>query len=531
MNIRPIKNTLEAFARWFGELKPIKLYLLLFFSGAISVLGHAPFFIWPCFGIGIIVLMLALDDAVFKNLPKRSFFLRAFCFGIGYFSFGMFWVGAAFLVDAAKFAWLMPIAIFGLSAFLGSYWGAAGLIYGFFARKSAFRVFWFAACFALLEFARGHFFTGLPWNLPAYIWKAGGLISQSGSLIGPYGVSLFTLFVFAAFGALVLNFTRVQMIIATLSLLITISSLGFGYLRLNQADNLKPRADAPLIAVAQAGFSQKDLWLDGNQTKVAQAYFSLLESQIAKDADLIVFPEGAFPFLPLEEPLFLFELNKKIKNKVLAFGIIRSEPSSNGNNKYFNSIAFMKAGAEMPELIGIYDKFHLVPFGEYLPFKKLFNALGITSLVAVGEDFSRPSGPRTLKLSGLPRFDPRICYEIIFPGFQNKSNPRADFLLNVSVDAWYGDLLGPDQHYNQARWRAIESGQPLIRSASGGWSSITDSFGRAQQEIRMGNRIIAAELPATIATPYYYNHGEVAFIIISGFFALLGIVLATNLKV
>lgn len=516
---------------WFGRLKPFSLYLLLFLSGGISILGLAPFFIWPCFAFGIIILFSALDNAIFNKLPKRAFFIRSFCFGLGYFAFGMFWVGAAFLVDAARFAWLMPFAVFGLASYLGLYWGLAGLFYGFFASQSPFRVFWFATCFAIFEFARGSLFTGLPWNLPAYIWKAGGFLSQSGALIGPYGVSLFTLLVFAAFGALIHKNCNNQKLIVAFSLVVFAASLGFGFLRLEAAKDIKPNTNAPIISVAQAGFSQKELWQENNQAKVADAYFKLIESEIAKKSDLIVLPEGAFPFLPLEEPFFLHELNKRLGERIIAFGIIRSEPKSNDSYRYFNSIAFMKSGKQMPEILGIYDKYHLVPFGEYLPLKKFFNTLGITSLVAVGEDFTKPSGPKTLAIGDLPRLDPRVCYEIIFPNFQRKINPRAAFILNVSVDAWYGDLLGPDQHYNQARWRAIESGQPLIRAASGGWSSITDSFGRPAQQIRVGNRIASSVLPVTIVAPPYYNHGEVAFFIFSAIFAFLGIVLATNLKV
>ena len=517
---------------WLSCLKPFYLHLLLFFAGGISVLGLAPFFIWPSFAVGVIILIASLDSAIFIKAAKRAFFLRAFSFGMGYFSCGMFWVGAAFLVDAEKFAWLMPFAIIGLAAFMATYWGIAGLLYGLFARKEApYRVFWFAAIFSLMEFARGHLFTGIPWNLPSYIWEAGGFISQNGALIGPYGTSLFTLFIFSSIGGLVHNSSKVSKYVAGFGVLVAVSGFSYGASRLESAKNLRPNADAPIIAVAQAGFAQKDLWRPGNEIKIANTYFNLLDSEAAKNANLVVFPEGAFPFLPLEEPAFLFELNSHLKNRTLAFGIIRSEPINDSENRYFNSIAFLNKGEQAPQLLAVYDKFHLVPFGEYLPFKKAFNALGITSLVAVGEDFSKPAGPKTLKIDGLPRFDPRICYEIIFPGFQIQDNRRADFILNVSVDAWYGDLLGPDQHYNQARWRAIESGQPLVRSASGGWSSITDSFGRAQSEIRMGNQIASARLPVAISAPPYYNHGEVAFFIFSAIFAFLGIVLATKHKV
>jgi apolipoprotein N-acyltransferase len=472
-------------------------------GGIAAVFGFAPFFIAPFYGIGIVFLFLALENAP----SLKGAFWRAWFFAFVMFAASMFWLGAAFLVDAQKFFWLMPFAITLLPAALGIFWGIGGIAYFKFRPSSATKALFFAACFALIEYMRGTIFTGLPWNLPAYIFNAGGLISQNGAWLGPFGVSLFALFVFVSL--LVIDQKGGKQIFA---LAVAICGIGFGYgfYHKNFAQ-LMPSKNPPIIATGQGGYSQKELYQSGNEIKVVETYIRLLESDVAKQAKVIVLPEGTFPFLLLEEPYVLFEINKHIQNKLLIVGAPRRDFSN--QEQYYNSIAFISGNPNAPELLKLYDKGHLVPFGEYLPFKAVFNALGITSLVSYGTDFNSGKGPQLIKIADIPLIEPRICYEIIFPNYTNKESIKADWIVNVSVDAWYGDLLGPDQHYNQARWRAIEQGKPLVRAASGGWSSITDSFGESVVQFRSGNRLISASLPPKIVSTLYSRLSD-------GFFAV-----------
>lgn len=311
---------------------------------------------------------------------------------------------------------------------------------------------------------------------------------------------------------------------------ITAFAIGFGVYRLESSKSFAPAPTAPIIAVGQGGYSQRDLWIDGNQTKVAQTYLNLLESSEAKAANVIIWPEGAFPFLPLEEAGFMGALNQKLGTRTLIFGAVRREPNMQDKDKYFNSMAILHGADNYPKILGLYDKFHLVPFGEYLPFRRVFDVFGMTSLVATGDAFTPSKAPQILNVKGLPLIDPRICYEIIFPHFQKPNSSRADWIINISVDAWYGDLLGPDQHYNQARWRAIEEGLPMVRAASGGWSSITDSFGRPVVQTRQGNKLISANLPSTVPAGIYFNYGEKLFAIFCILFACLVLIIAKKDK-
>ena len=469
------------------------VYLWLTLGGIGAVFGFAPFFIAPLYGLGIILLFFALENAP----SLKAAFWRAWFFAFIMFAASMFWLGAAFLVDAEKFFWLMPFAITLLPAVLALFWGVGGLVYFKFRPKSATKSLLFAATFTLIEYLRGTLFTGLPWNLPAYIFNAGGLISQNAAWLGPYGVTLFTIFVFAAIAVIDKKWGK-----QIFACMVAVCGIGFAYgFYHKNFTHLVARTNPPIIATGQGGFSQKELYQTGNELHVVETYLGLLQSEAAKKSKIIVLPEGTFPFLLLEEPYVLFEINKYIQNKLLIVGAPRRD--FNNEDIYYNSIAFIGGTPKAPALLKLYDKGHLVPFGEYLPFKSVFNALGITSLVSYGTDFNSGTGPQLIKIADIPLIEPRICYEIIFPNYTNKESIKADWIVNVSVDAWYGDLLGPDQHYNQARWRAIEQGKPLIRAASGGWSSITDSFGEPVVQFRSGSRLISALLPSKIeSTPY-----------------------------
>ena len=509
-------------------LRGYKGFLLAVILGALGVLGHAPFHIWPAFAVSICGLFLLLDGAspalagpVLQRAgtgktkvghPSITGFRVAWSWAFGYFLGGMFWVGNAFLVDAEKFAALMPFAVTALPALLALVWGIGGAIALTFWRPHASRLLLFVFVFSSVEFARGHILTGLPWNLPAYIWRAGNVFSQTSALIGPYGLSGLTLFVLACPVVLVTAKTKLERyVIAGTSMAILVAVSAFGLARLHQAGPLDAmKGSGPIIAAGQAGFSQKEVWDPANTNRVTQTYLESLASPEAQKADIVVWPEGAFPFLLLEQPDVLQAIEAKLGGRTLVLGSIRRNITPAGDI-YSNSILALEITNGGLTLRAAYDKFHLVPFGEYLPFRPVFKALGIASLVSYEGEMTPGSGPGLLEVKNAPLADPRVCYEIVFPGFNKMAQGKAGWILNVSVDAWYGDLLGPDQHYAQARMRAIETGRPLVRAASGGWSSVTDRYGRALAEHRSGAGFAVARLPLDAVTTIYDQFGELVF--------------------
>ncbi len=481
-------------------------YLSLALLGLLAVFAFAPFFIAPLFALALIILLWALDDCKEQKSPLRAGFARAFVFAFFHFALGMFWVGQAFLVDAEKFAWLLPFAVTALPAFIALFYGIMGLIYVKFAPSNPARILWFALCFSIIEYIRGHAFTGLPWNLSAYIFEAGSPFSQIASIIGPYGMGLLIVFISAS-----LAITYEDKKYFTLALALGFFAMIFGIVRMPIPEKM-PKSEI-LVATAQAGFSQKDLWNPENKQKVFDAYIAQLKTENAKNAGLIVWPEGTFPSEFFTEPELLEAINPLIANKILVVGAPRADVKDD-KLIYYNSLAFITGSKEKyPQLLALYDKNHLVPFGEYLPFRSFFNAIGIESLVAYGTDFSKSEKPQTIKIPGLFKIEPRICYEIIFPNF-GKITERGDVIVNASVDAWYGDFLGPDQHYNQARFRAIEEGKPLIRAAAGGWSGIIDPYGRVSADFRKGNNIVAAFPAKALGSTIYSQYGELIYFLL-----------------
>jgi apolipoprotein N-acyltransferase len=477
--------------------------------GALGVFGHAPFHVWPAFCVSIAGLALLLDAAPKRSKPIRHGFGVAWAWAFGYFLAGMFWVGNAFLVDAEKFAVLMPFAVAALPAVLAVFWGVGGAVYIKLWRADASKLLVFATVFAVAEFARGHLFTGLPWNLPAYIWKPGGLLSQSSALFGPYGLSAATLFVLST--PMLLFAHRRTVRVAAFACVIAILGLVFGGMRLAQAGKIEPMAGSgPVIAAGQGGFTQKEVWDPSNASRVTQTYLDLLTDPRAQEADIVVWPEGAFPYLLMEQPEVLAEINARLGQRTLATGSVRRSEGLNGD-RYWNSLFVVDEAAQKSGNPFVYDKHHLVPFGEYLPLRPLFRALGIASLVAYDGEMTPGAAPATLRVPGAPLADPRICYEIIFPSFNPDASGKAKWILNISIDAWYGDLLGPDQHYATARSRAIETGMPLVRAASGGWSAIVDRYGRPIAEHKSGAGYAKARLPLDATPTLYGRFGEALF--------------------
>jgi apolipoprotein N-acyltransferase len=488
-------------------------FLIAALLGALGVLGHAPFHIWPAFALSICGLFVLMDGATARPRPMWSGFAITWSWAFGYFFAGMFWVGSAFLVDAEKFALLMPFAVTALPAGLAIFMGLGGALAARFWRTDTTRLIVFAIAISLAEFARGHLLTGLPWNLPAYIWKPGGIISQSSAVIGPYGLSLITLFVLASpvilFADKGKGFWKTTITsVAILSFVIA----AFGAVRLNGASKLDPmRGTGPIISAGQGGFSQKEVWDPANAMRVSQTYLDILTRPDAQTSDIIVWPEGAFPYLLLEQPDLLAAIQERLGNRTLVLGSVRRTPSPQGDIYANSMLVFDRDGGELT-LRDTYDKHHLVPFGEYLPLRPIFKALGIASLVSYDGEMTPGPAPATLGVRGAPLADPRVCYEIVFPGFNPKAAGKAGWILNVSIDAWYGDLLGPDQHYAQARARAIETGMPLVRAASGGWSAIVDRYGRALAEHPRGAGYARARLPLDAKPTIYGRFGDQIFL-------------------
>jgi apolipoprotein N-acyltransferase len=263
--------------------------------------------------------------------------------------------------------------------------------------------------------------------------------------------------------------------------------------------------------VVQPSIPQSLKWRADQRAAHLRLLVELSVAPGTADPTVIIWPETAVPYLLAAEPRLRQELAPLVPpGGYLITGAPRVDPQD-PEGAIWNALHALDGRGEV---VATYDKAHLVPFGEYTPFRGL---LGLAKLTVGSRDFSAGPGPVALELPGLPAFSPLICYEVIFPGAVTPAAPAAapGWLLNLTNDAWFGDSSGPYQHFASARIRAVEEGLPLVRAANNGISAVIDSYGRVVDQINLNDRgIIDAELPeaATSRTIYSYAGNHLYFI-------------------
>ena len=509
------------------------------FAGALSALAQAPFFAFPLLWLTFPVFVWLLDGSVAtaKRGGARRFwpaFSAGWWFGFGYFLAGLWWIGAAFLVDAKQFAWLLPLAVIALPAGLALFWGLAAAVAQLFWRDDWRRILALAAALGVAEWARGHVLTGFPWNAIGYALTAGEVLMQSAALFGLHALNILAVLIFAAPAALVPPGAQAQRNIAIPALAAAgLAGLAlFGFIRLDQA----PRSSVPgvQIKIVQPAVDQREKWNPENKQAIFQSFLDLSgEGGLPEDGTglVLVWPESAFPFALTEEPGALAAIGAMLPDgAALVTGAARVEANggTNGRRRVFNSIYVINDRGEIEDA---YDKVHLVPFGEYLPFQETLEWLGLQQLTKLRGGFSAGPRRRALTLPAAPAFSPLICYEIIFTGEVLPTDSRPGFLLNLTNDAWYGRTPGPYQHLHQARVRSIEEGLPLVRAANTGISIVSDPFGRIIARTALGEKTsITAPLPSAIEPPFSsrYSYYIFLFLFLVVFLTLLPRQLRTN---
>lgn len=491
---------------------------LAFTAGALSVLAMPPYGIWCVLGATLPLFYAILATS---HSGKTAFF-EGWLFAFGYFGVGLVWIGNALLVDGNPFSWVWPLAIAGLPALLGLFYGVTSLLLHRYCRLSTLPG-WsaFVSAVALTEWLRGHVFTGFPWNLYGYAWNETLTIAQSTALVGIYGLTSLTLF-WGMLPALAwIHPTRQQALTLCLIGGISFASLQlWGYARL--ANNpLDLRSDT-VVRLVQPNIPQEDKWDSRKANENTRKLLSLSapDGGNAGATTLIIWPETAITetFMMHEnvQPTIQGVLAAYERPVFLLTGILRREVGPERNaERYYNSLASYDAGLNR---ITLYDKSHLVPFGEYIPFQNLIPLNPFVNF----SGFEKGSGPQTQSIETGLKISPLICYEIIFPhAATDRQAERADLIVNVTNDAWYGDSAGPRQHLAMARFRAIEEGVPVARAANTGISGLFDPYGRLLGDIKLNSAGAKnAALPRALPRSLYSRTGDFPFLILLG--AILG---------
>jgi len=528
--------TIAALPALIGNLAGWRRHAAAFAAGALSVLAMAPFHAWPVLFVTLPSLIWLLDGVLGHSIEGKGAWrtavtlasLRAaaavgWWFGFGYFVAGLYWVGAAFLVEAKTFAFLLPLAVTGLPAALALFYALAAVLALPFWRSGAYRVLALALSLSAMEYARGHAFTGFPWNVLGYALTYPVSLLQSAALFGIYGLTLIACLMLPA--PLVLLAAapagrRRQLMALAIAVLPPLLAASAGHLRLARATPTE--VPGVKLRLVQPSVPQAEKWRPENQEWIFLEHLRLSANDAAGNPDglagirLLIWPEAAMPFLPLDHPPARAAIGRLLPpDTVLIAGALRAEmaPEEGQGRRFFNSLLVFGDGGR---LLAHYDKVQLVPFGEYLPLQSTLEALGLEQLTRRRGGFATGPFPRPLlHLPGLPPLAALICYEAIFPTAVATGGERAGLLVNLTNDGWFGNSTGPRQHLQQARVRAVEQGLPLLRAANNGISAVIDGYGRLLVQLDLDQRGSAdAALPAALPPTPYARFGD-------GIFALL----------
>lgn len=507
-------------AHWCRAATGRKAAWAAFAAGSVSVLAMAPFFLSPVLFVTLPVLLWLCE----RDRPSHSKRVAAaawsgWWFGFGYFLFGLFWIGEAFMVEAERFLWALPFAVTLLPAGLALFFATATAVTAGCGLRGFQNVLPLAVAISGTEWLRGHILTGFPWNTVGYALTMPLPLMQSAAVIGIYGLTLLAVPVFTTPGAAIADESRRSggalnpiafLTIAPLALM-----LAYGAVRLSAEEALVPGVR---LRIVQPSVPQREKWRPENQRQIFFQHIDLSQrtpdgkpDPELKGIAAVIWPEAAMPFQPLNAPAALTAIGDMLPaGKFLLSGGLRTVTGATGEIEARNSLMIFDANGAATQ---VYDKIHLVPFGEYLPLRPLIERIGLQELAAQRGGFGIGPSPRPLlDLPGLPAIGPLICYEAIFPAAIVQGVARPGVLLNVTNDGWFGNTTGPRQHFHQARVRAVEEGLPLVRAANNGISALITPHGRVTSRLGM-NAVgtIDAELPQAAPSTVYSRIGDSAF--------------------
>jgi apolipoprotein N-acyltransferase len=480
--------------------------------------------LWPLLFLSFPILVWSLE----RVSPRRGF-VAGWLYGLGYFSACFYWIGIAFLVDAATYLWMMPFMVGALAGGMALYWGLAAMATVMLGQRGIARIIALAALFAIAEWLRGHLLTGFPWTAPGLAVDGMGGLAQAASLIGMPGLTLLVV-LWAALPALAGSAgARWREWLAAFVILALLPGLWlWGNNRL--AEDGGGTVHGVGLRIVQPNIAQEAKW----RREAARENFDKLKMLSAQatpqrprgiaDVSVLIWPESAVSFFIDESEEGLSELAGLLpQQSLLVMGALRRDAAGQGERRVYNSVLAFDGDAT---LLAHYDKWRLVPGGEFLPFEEILKPLGFRKVVTVPESFAAGPGPRNIVLPGLAPAAVLICYEAIFPHDLVDAAQRPAWIINVTNDAWFGDSSGPYQHLAQARLRTIEQGLPLIRAANTGISAIIDAHGRIEARLPLGvEGVLDGALPASLPATLYARAGDLMLAGLIIVLLLAGIVL------
>ena len=449
--------------------------------GALAAVGQAPWDL-PLATMLALFLIFALPVTRWTSMA-----FSGWAFGVGYFSLALHWITQPFMVDAARDGWMAPFALLFMATGLALFWGAAFA----FARALGGGKLALVTCWTGAEVARSLMFTGFPWALMGHIWIDTPL-AQLAAYVGPHGLTFLTLAAVAIVG----QFRLWSVVPVLLG--------GVGWLMLDPGPAPAPGPDAPILRLVQPNVPQSEKWDPDLAMRNIRRMLTLSTGQVddPTPVDLVIWPESSVPWVIDQAQSILLSAGQAADGTPVILGIPRRD-----GDHYYNALVLLDPSGTVT---AVYDKTHLAPFGEYMPFGDLLSRFGIHGLAATeGSGWSAGSGLALIDVPGIGPVLPLICYEGIFAEEVNAVHGRARLMVLITNDAWFGTDSGPYQHFALARLRAIEQGLPLARVANTGISGVIDAKGRVLGQIGLGQQgALDLPLPASLPPTFYTKVGD-----------------------
>ncbi|MBJ3777238.1 apolipoprotein N-acyltransferase [Acuticoccus mangrovi] len=462
-------------------------------SGAVVALALPPVDFVPAI-LGYTPFLLLLDAADGARRPVLARAVLGAAFGFGYHLAGLWWVGAAFLVDADTFGALLPLAVVGLPLLLAPLHALAAVAMGLAPPSPAWRVVGLAVALAATEWLRGVVLTGFPWNAAGLQLTGSSVALQGAAVVGLNGLSFVAVLLGASPVALIARGSRW---LALPVVAVVVALAAYGSARLARAPSID--ATQPRVRVVQPSVPQAHKWDPAESAAIWRRLLDLTASPTGDGAavDVVIWPETAFPFIYRTPSVEQLDLAAALGGgAMLLAGAVELEATADGRRATNSLILVGSDGAPLAR----YDKNHLVPFGEYLPLKGVLSAIGLRQITEAVAAFDAGTDRQPIDIPGLAPALPLICYEVIFP---HPEIADARWIVNVTNDAWFGDTPGPRQHLRHAQVRAVEDGLPVVRAANNGISAVIDPEGRFVGRLALDAvGVIDTGLPAPRSTLY-----------------------------
>ena len=507
-------------------------WLLALASGAVGGLAMPPFGFLPALIACLTPAVWLLDGCGAAGHPRRTLLnaaLLGWTWGFGYFVAGLWWLGAAFLVEADQFAWALPFGVLGLPALLAFFPGLGFVLARLLWTGDSTRVLALVLGLTVSEWLRGHLFTGFPWNNLGMALGQNLWLMQAAAVAGLYGLTVLAVFIGAAPAVLLTGRTWAErLVVPGIAAGLILAMAVLGAVRIPSAPG--PVADGVRLRLMQPNLPQDAKFNPRNRDAIMRRYLALsaepgVDGRGLDGVTHIVWPELAFPFLLHRDPSALSGIAGLLRpGRILVTGAARMDDPLPGETvgRFFNAIQVVD---DRGAILGAYDKVHLVPFGEYIPgfLETLIHWVGLRQFVHIPGGFEPGARHGTLAVPGLPPIAATICYEAIFPDAVLNGGTRPDAILNVTNDAWFGQTPGPYQHLAQARLRAVEEGLPLVRAANTGISAVIDPYGRIVASLPLGTQgVLDVNLPLPVRPPPFRGYWQSVLIAtLVGIFLLL----------